>query len=86
MIIKQEEESPIEDLWDSYNLNAYFKNTESLVRDIDVNTDEVIVYINVLSRCLKDFLRGVESLAKAEEKKKMQEELKEKVEQGRFDN
>lgn len=82
MLIVQEENSPVFDLWQEYSVKSSFQYLEELVDKNEVNSTELFVYCEQHLKIVKAFLKASEALVRHLEKEEVRESLKQKMLQG----
>lgn len=79
MIIKQEETSPITDLFDKLKLNVAFYGIEEQATGFCVDSDLLRRYAEGTASLLKDFIKGIETIERDITKKKNVDKFNEKL-------
>ena len=77
MIIKQEEESPIQNAFDKTHLEPAFRAIETMAGDRILDTDLLKEYCDTAVELLKQFTSAVEKIEKDELKKSNKSKVKE---------
>lgn len=77
MIIKQEENSPIEDFLISHNIEKVFSTILNTASASDVETEELKVFCEHAGNLLKTFVKHIEKVEKDEIKKTARQKLNE---------
>lgn len=79
MIIKQEETSPVTDLFDKLKLNVAFHGIEEQATSVGLDSELLKEYAEGTITLLKDFIKGVENIEKDLTKKKNKAAFNEKL-------
>lgn len=79
MIIKQEETSPITDLFDKLKLNVAFHGIEEQSTSVGLDSDLLKEYATGTITLLKDFIKGIETIEKELTKQKNKAAFNEKL-------
>ena len=79
MIIKQEDECPITDLFDKLHLSVAFNGISQQAVDIAVDSDLLKVYCEETVKLLKDFSNGITTIEKKLQKADNQAKFKQKL-------
>lgn len=79
MLIRQEETSPVTDLFDKLGLNVAFHGIEEQATDSALDSELLKTYIEETIKLLKDFEKGITNIERDLEKKKNKAAFQEKL-------
>lgn len=82
MIIRQEEESPIEDLYINSHLNTAFNGIAQMAGDTGLDSELLKTYCEETVKLLKKFIQDIETVERKEEKRINREKFKQKLSLG----